>query len=574
VRRQTNVAYVVSVTSRGGIALAQYSTFSVATSGCAAAHCSSFAGGQDPLPPPVPPTVGSGSAPGLFNNDTDMYDAGNSTLGLGCVSNNTYVACTYNNTTTGSTNLTCATTTMDTVNPGNTLAIYSMDGGPPIFKSGCDLDGNASWSVPLMDTNGDVIIADDQRIIRYNNSSGTWTRQWCMTTTPGSTPGPCSDTDTLPEEAPQSATMNNVPYSPILLDDGLTVVIATSNPGWISAFWNDTGGFIAQTQITGACAEGTCYYETRNTPAASYYYNSYDSYTRFYVSMNAYYTGDDMADDYGMLVAIDVNTSGGAMTTGWSSSPFTFGGPSGASPAVRNVSGTNVIYFDGDYPTSPTGNATCVISGTSTPCPNAGYIFAVEDGGSSPGVYWSTQTTYPQGAVDLGGGQVRESGSIDTDDYRNCLWEYASKQSYMQCLDLTTGNLDNSFNVRDYSSLPLAVPASSPSLTHAPNPVGSGTVTVMILGLVPKAALDNPEPPGPMGPGHVIAVWFSGSYLYSDFTPNPYWGGDIELAPGEFAFTQFPIVTYIYGDTPYPTIVAFPTNKNPVYYYSFAPSME
>src|SRR5437016_10285481 len=69
----------------GVSASAQHSNFNLATSGCAMAHCSSFAGGQDPA---APPTALPSSQPG---QDAET----GSSLGLGCVSNGTWVACSY-----------------------------------------------------------------------------------------------------------------------------------------------------------------------------------------------------------------------------------------------------------------------------------------------------------------------------------------------------------------------------------------------------------------------------------------------------------------------------------------------
>ena len=68
--------------------------------------------------------------------------------------------------------------------------------------------------------------------------------------------------------------------------------------------------------------------------------------------------------DYGLLVALNVDTTGLAINAGWSS-PFTFGGTSGASPAVVG----DVIYFDG-------ANQTAGFSGT-----GSGWFFAIEDWG-------------------------------------------------------------------------------------------------------------------------------------------------------------------------------------------------
>jgi hypothetical protein len=62
-----------------------HTTFTLPTSGCPAAHCSIFAGNQEPLAPPAatPPTQ-------QFKDPVTGHSGG-----IGCVSNNTFVACTY-----------------------------------------------------------------------------------------------------------------------------------------------------------------------------------------------------------------------------------------------------------------------------------------------------------------------------------------------------------------------------------------------------------------------------------------------------------------------------------------------
>lgn len=132
-----------------GVSAFAHTAFIMPTStSCPTAHCSNFAGSQNPAPPPT-------AAPSTFEQDT----IGGRSLGLGCVSNGTLIACTYGAGGTGS----C-------LGAKQTLVIYDA-AMTPLYDSGCLLKDSAQSSVPMINTNGDVITADQYKLIRVNRVS-------------------------------------------------------------------------------------------------------------------------------------------------------------------------------------------------------------------------------------------------------------------------------------------------------------------------------------------------------------------------------------------------------------------
>jgi hypothetical protein len=115
-------------------ASAQYSTFTLAPTGCPTAHCSKFAGEWVNAAPP------SGT-PALQVSDGNT---GNSGIGLGCVSNGSFVACTYT--------LPSGSGVCTSINRHNNLVIYSWAGGSnplvEMYESKCLFDDSANTSVP------------------------------------------------------------------------------------------------------------------------------------------------------------------------------------------------------------------------------------------------------------------------------------------------------------------------------------------------------------------------------------------------------------------------------------------
>ncbi len=355
----------------GAVASAQYATFALASKGCPQAHCSNFAGAwvND-----APPKASLGT-PTLTTSDTD---AGNSDIGLGCVSNGTFVACSYHTTGLG---------VCTALNPHNNLVIYSWAGGSnalvPIYQSKCLFDDSSFTSVPMIDNDGDVIMSDDHVIARIDYDTmtssypahGSYT--WCQTLQLSGATTSCAGAGAYASGGDS--------ISPILLNNGYVVALGTKNPGWIYAFYVDTGtpvGPAIQVLDTGSNT-----YETLNTPAASYNYG-----TRFYLTMSGIHSQSDA-----LLAAIDVDTSTipGTITNTWQYTDAAFNCTCGASPAVvpdPNNTSHSVIYFDG-----------------------SGYIFSVEDTGPSGAFYWTSGVP-----TLLSGMNVQISGSIDSG--RNCLW--------------------------------------------------------------------------------------------------------------------------------------------------------
>jgi hypothetical protein len=412
----------------------------------------------------------------------------------------------------------------------------------------------------MMDTNGDVIMADDHVIARidYNSNTqsypanGTATR---CTSMPGN-----GAPQQIQCSSANSITVGGASISPTLLANNTVVAVATSNPGYIYSFWADNLAPITSPAllVAGNCSVGStaCYYETVNTPAASY-----NSATRFYVSMNAYAPPGDTTDEsgYGLLVAIDVDTSGSMAST----SLFAFGGTSGASPAVLpitvNGSTASVIYFDGQEPSPPVNGG--------APAGTTGYVFSVVDYGTYGALNpnWVNNGNNPANPVNLNGGTIPVSGSFDNLNERNCIWFFPLNLSSLQCLNLGTGHIDNTFSVRNISTLQLAVPTSSISLTQGP------TGAVMILGVGPGPG----GVPGPLPHGQVLGIKLAGDYSTQNFMATPYWGqtngvNNIISLPnsGEYSFTQFPIMTDQARSQP---VIVFPTNKDRAYFYEYVP---
>jgi hypothetical protein len=474
-----------------------HSTFSLPTAGCPIAHCSIYAGNVDPDTPPPP-------SPMKQFGDTETGGS----LGLGCVTNNVtgnrIVACTYDNGPTGN---------CPNGNPQDTLIIYDMT-GTILYNSYCLFDGNAWKSVPIISSSGDVFMSDDATVARISPTSGVYPSQgdytWCMNFTLENTmtglpqPAACGTSGTTLAKPPGAS------ISPILLTNGTMIVFATSAPGYVFAFYADDGTFVAATQVSGTCSSGTCYYESRNTPAASYD----SSNNRFYVSMNAYHNFTPYLDDdgYGMLVALQV--TGSTITTEWS---YSFNGPSGASPVVLPVPGgsNSAIYFDGYGSMDP-------------------MLFKITDTGGSSTFNWESSTL-----------SARIPASVTIDSAHNCAWFYSLGSTTLNCADLgSTYTIDYSVDVSTLASV-SGDPASAMTLTTT-----SGGEEVLILGIQAVGST----------PGQVLAV---GLVPNGSGFGNEYW---IFSLPGdaEFAPSQFPIIT---NTTDSYQAIAFPSDLKRMYLY-------
>jgi hypothetical protein len=426
------------------------------------------------------------------------------------VTSDTAIACTYDN---GDTVDAWGNPLCPNNEPVDTLVVYDTSGNY-LYRSHCLFDSHAWQSVPIISSNGDVFLSDDKTVARiskdpvthlYPSDGGS---TWCMDFR-YTTPQTCGNTGTLLTKLPGPS------ISPILLSNGTTIVFATAAPGYIFAFYADDGTFIASKQATGDCStlHATCFYETRNTPAASYD----SSNNRFYVSMDAYrnFGGYANVDGYGLLVALQVNTS--TIDIKWS---YAFNGPSGASPAVLPISGgsNSAIYFDG-Y-----GN-------------NDPRLYKITDTGTTYTANWVS----PSGAF-----AARIPASVTIDTTHTCVWAYALNDTNLKCIDL--GNSYALDYTVDTSRFSTGIPASAMTLTTT-----SGGSKVLILGL---------QLVGPNNPGKVLAVELvpSGSNFGAQ-----YW---IFALPSntEFAPTQFPLITETSGSNSYQDI-AFPSDQHRLYYY-------
>jgi hypothetical protein len=199
-----------------GTAYAQ-SPFTLAPQGCAMAHCTMNLSGSAGVVPPVSSgtsVVAKKITPGA-------------SYGLGCSSNYSIVACTYQS---------------------NSPSLIVFDGdGNRIFDSGTILDSLAWASVPIVSSQGEVIACDDQSIVRFAaDGSVVWQTKIMGT---GS------------------------PISPVLTENGV-VVLATSG-GEISSYSVQTGALLGSFPVK---LDGFSY-GTQNTPSVNG--------NRIYVSMAA-----------------------------------------------------------------------------------------------------------------------------------------------------------------------------------------------------------------------------------------------------------------------------------------------
>ena len=285
---------IVFVPALAGMAHAQ-STFVPAAQGCSSAHCEmNLSGAANVMAP-----MSSGTKVVITNHTPGA------SVGLGCTSNYKVVACTYNSMT-------------------RSLIVFDGDGNR-IFDSAKLLNSTAFASVPLISTTGEVIAADDQKLIRFAaDGSVMW-----QTTIVGT----------------------GTPISPVLTNNGVILLATSGNV--ISSYNVETGALLGAFPVK---LDGLNY-STQNTPSVNG--------NRVYVSMAA-----QNLQSHGRLVAIDVDPSNQAapLNIAWS---YAFGGPSGASPLFQG----GVVYFDGSsLNPGPFGTAT---------------LFAVRDLGTSPALLWA-----------------------------------------------------------------------------------------------------------------------------------------------------------------------------------------
>ncbi len=271
------------------------------SSGCPMAHCDSYVSSQVNF---ALPTTGSVS---MVSHDT-AENLGSS-IGLGCSSNGAggVVAC-----------------TLDQV-IGPDLIVYNADGA---IKWTSSLVGPLAYaSAPIVDVYGDVVVADDRVIARFDpNGNLVW------------------KVNTIGSGVPVSLGVVN----------GTTILTAKVN-GPISLYSFANGSLLGSLTVTDSTG---AVYDTVNTVCMNG--------NAAYVSLQ-----NESNTSIGELAKILVNPGGSpALSVVWT---FPFGGPSGSSPHYDP--NTNTVFFDGA--SQPRGNS------------GPGTLFAVVDQGSSPQLLWS-----------------------------------------------------------------------------------------------------------------------------------------------------------------------------------------
>lgn len=279
-------------------AVAGAQDFVLGSQGCPMAHCdvrmSDLAGAPAP----------AGDVGVAWRRD----EAKGSRSGIGCSANGSIAACSFND------------------EAGDNLIVYGYD-GERLWSSGTLLNSTAWLSAPAISGDGQVIAADDTRIVRFDAAGGV---VW------------------------DTATPGGRPISPVLVDDGLVVIATLGGP--VSAYDAATGALVAQHRLRRNGASGATF-STTNTPCVRG--------GRVYVVAER--EGRNAGHE-GRLVALDVDRAG--IREAWH---VDFGAPSGTSPLRIG----DVIYFGGARP-SP-GRA----------APAEPTLFAVRDRGASGEVVWS-----------------------------------------------------------------------------------------------------------------------------------------------------------------------------------------
>jgi outer membrane protein assembly factor BamB len=306
------------------------SPFELAPAGCPMAHCDGRMSDIVSLPPPAPGAQ-------LIWHDPVTSPAGTpfgSSRGLGCSGNGRTAACSFGRLPPDFENTrTCDPAIRDTV----VVYGYGDGNGSPtrLWSSGTLLNCTAFASVPMISSSGEIIAADNRRLVRFSADGRVI---WDTAMTAG------------------------IPVSPVPLDNGLVVTATFGGP--ISAYDSRTGSRVGMLDL----ASGTGRFHTANTPAVRG--------NRIYVS-----TEFSESSGTGRLYAIDAILPAGYNPLDPSTYDPTavlrvvwhvdFGGPSGASPLVVG----DQIFFDGDRPFPD--------------APFAPHVFAVRDLGSSGQKVWA-----------------------------------------------------------------------------------------------------------------------------------------------------------------------------------------
>ena len=273
--------------------------FVAAPHGCSMAHCNNRM--NDLMSMGAPTT----SSVAIINHDVLSPGKG---IGLGCASNGALAACTYKDPS------------------GDNLVFYDAAGNR-LWASGSLLDDTAWASAPMISSNGDVIAADDTRVVRLTSAGVV---KW-NTLTPGGTP-----------------------ISPVTTEAGIVVLATDGGP--VSAFDSRTGNLVGAAYLQYGLYPA--HFDTVNTPCVRG--------NRIYISGRI----ENDPDNHGALFAVDVDPTNPTtpLSVAWA---YPFGAPSGASPLCVG----NTIYFDG--------------ASVSAGQPQNPQIFAIQDGGDSPTLLWN-----------------------------------------------------------------------------------------------------------------------------------------------------------------------------------------
>lgn len=281
--------------------------FTLPTRGCPMAHCDPAMTDMNPTPAPSPAAPGG---PVLRWRDPRP---GGSKFGLGCVSNGSRIACSY----------------QDSV---DALVVYDL-AGKRLWTSGQQLSSSAWTSAPTISADGEVIAADSSAVVRFRADGSL---RW------------------------RTAITGGPPISPVVSPRGDAVLVATQG-GPIHLLDPSTGTLLATLVVRTSPADSGNFF-TVNTPAFRG--------NRAYVAMQYRASNGTNPTNLAWLVAVNVDPAnqrrGQRLTTAWH---FEYGSPGGASPLVIG----NRIYLDGaalsPYPGQPPASSVlfCVQDQSATP---------------------------------------------------------------------------------------------------------------------------------------------------------------------------------------------------------------
>lgn len=260
----------------------------IAPYGCAMAHCDQALRDLAIVYGPYTTTVT------VLWHDTSVFG---SDKGLGCSSNGTTAVC-----------------SMTTGDPPNTPTLVAYDATGNHLWSSSLLNATAFMSAPLIGTTGQVIAADDSKLVRFDAAGNIL---WA-TDTPGGTP-----------------------LSPNVTNDRMIFLGAHLGP--LSAYDADSGLLLAQLElaetltINGQPVSGTFY--TTSTPAVRG--------NRAYVATQFYPLGSQTGLPYGRLYAVDIartSATSAELQVAWY---YEFRAPSSASPLLFSNEQVTIVYLDG-----------------------------------------------------------------------------------------------------------------------------------------------------------------------------------------------------------------------------------